>query len=536
MSNKNFIAFISTTKNSKKGLERIDSIMKLNNKLSMHKKGLLHYTKAGYLFKLQKNNVARIEYNKALKLYKQEGNKISIGISYNRLGVLDAVEGKYKDATQRINKALKIFREQKDEENELVALDSKAHIAFLQKKYKKATSIVEQILKINIQKKDSSYICSNYNNLGYLAELLNKTDKAEEYYKKALKISNLLEEKNTTAMINMGSFYYAKKQYAKSLKLYLKALKIEEKNENLLGQKEIYEMLVDSLGKYINPFYFTKYKIKQDSINTLIADNKRQEQLKQIENQYQLIAKEKALNQEIKINNKNKLLFIIILGLLFFLGLFLYQKSKNTRLKLSQEKLLLEQKVLRSQMNPHFIFNALTSIQKNLLEDDILKSSSSLSKFAKLIRQNFDFISKKHITLDEDLDMLKNYIETQQLRFENKFDYQINIQKGLDISYIQIPPMLLQPFVENAIEHGLRPLKEKGYLKINIIELNEYLQFEIIDNGIGYKQKNKTNNREHAIDIFLKRLKLRNLNEEKFFKIAALKNGRGTKVTFLLKI
>jgi len=536
MSNKEFIAFVSTAKNNKKGIKRIDSIMKLDNNLSIHKRGLIHYAKAGYLFKLQENNSARIEYNKALELYKQEGNKKSIGITYNRLGVVDIVEGKYDDARQRIDKALKIFREENDKDNELVALDSKAHIAFSEKKYKKAKAIVEEILTINIQKKDFSYICSNYNNLGYLSELLNNMDEAEGYYKKALEISNSLPEKNTTAMMNMGGFYYATKNYPKSIKLYLDALKIEAKNENLLGQQEIYEMLVDSLGKYENPFDFMRYQMQQDSINTLIAESKNQEQLKQIEDQYKLIAKEKALNQEIRLNNKNKWIFVVIVGLLLFLGLFLFQRNKNTKLKLNHDNLILEQKVLRSQMNPHFIFNALTSIQKNLLEDDILKSSSSLSKFAKLIRQNFEFISKKHVTLDEDLDMLKNYIETQQLRFDNKFDYEINIQKGLDISYIQIPPMLLQPFVENAIEHGLRPLKEKGDLTITIVEVNEYIQFEIIDNGIGFKQKVKIDNREHATDIFLKRLQLRNLGEEKFFKIAPLENKRGTKVTFLLKL
>jgi LytS/YehU family sensor histidine kinase len=187
-------------------------------------------------------------------------------------------------------------------------------------------------------------------------------------------------------------------------------------------------------------------------------------------------------------------------------------------------------------MNPHFIFNALTSIQKNLLEEDLLKSSTSLARFAKLIRQNFEFTNKPLINLDEDLEALKNYIETQQLRFEDKFNYEINVQKGLDLSYIQIPPMLLQPFVENAIEHGFKSKEEKGNLIINVLKKDDLFLFEIIDDGIGFKEKISKTKREHAIDIFLNRLKLRGFSEEKSFKITSAVSGKGTKILFTLKL
>ena len=113
------------------------------------------------------------------------------------------------------------------------------------------------------------------------------------------------------------------------------------------------------------------------------------------------------------------------------------QKNKNGKLKLKQDKLILEQKVLQSQMNPHFIFNALTSIQKTIFDNDPVKSASYISKFATLIRQNFEFVDKKEIFLSEDLDALKNYIETQQLRFDDKFNYSITIDETIDASYIK---------------------------------------------------------------------------------------------------
>lgn len=116
----------------------------------------------------------------------------------------------------------------------------------------------------------------------------------------------------------------------------------------------------------------------------------------------------------------------------------------------------MEQKLLRAQMNPHFIFNALAAIQNITLEGDPLKSSQHIAKFAKLIRQNFDYVRKDKISLDKEISMITNYIETQRLRFNNVFNYQIDISGVDDSTKVFIPPMLLQPFVENAIEYGVK--------------------------------------------------------------------------------
>ena len=212
MSNKEFIKFIDSDKNNRKGIERIDSIMNLPYKMDIHKKGLLHYTKAENLFNLEQFDIAKLEYNKALKLYTNENNRISIGITYNRLGVISTLMGNYTEASEQINKALKIFIEKKDKYNELVALDSKAHLAYSQKDYKKAITIIEDVLEINIKKKDTSYISGKYTNLGYLAELVNDNKKAEIYYKKGVKLVRLSNsKKNTTALTNLADFYYSKK-------------------------------------------------------------------------------------------------------------------------------------------------------------------------------------------------------------------------------------------------------------------------------------------------------------------------------------
>ena len=190
-------------------------------------------------------------------------------------------------------------------------------------------------------------------------------------------------------------------------------------------------------------------------------------------------------------------------------------------------------------MNPHFIFNTLAAIQNITLNHDPIKSSNYIAKFSKLIRQNFDYVRKEEITLEQEISMIGNYIETQQLRFNNSFKYQLDLAKDQDIKSLKVPPMLLQPFLENAIEYGLKDKKSGGVLALQIFKENNALCFIITDNGIGRLNKTKAQEKTtdlHATDIFIERLKLRKKGEEKTFKIEDLHNTEhqaiGTKVSF----
>lgn len=164
-------------------------------------------------------------------------------------------------------------------------------------------------------------------------------------------------------------------------------------------------------------------------------------------------------------------------------------------------------------MNPHFIFNALAAIQNITLEGDPLKSSQHIAKFAKLIRQNFDYVRKDKISLDKEISMITNYIETQRLRFNNVFNYQIDISGVDDSTKVFIPPMLLQPFVENAIEYGVKDKKDTlGLVTICIRKEGSSLFFSIEDNGVGRNEASKhkrISETEHATDVFLERLNRR---------------------------
>ncbi|MCD6112611.1 MAG: histidine kinase [Bacteroidales bacterium] len=222
-----------------------------------------------------------------------------------------------------------------------------------------------------------------------------------------------------------------------------------------------------------------------------------------------------ALSFTIKKHFTNKLWFIILISIIaaaIILGIVLfilrYQKRKE---EVKRELLLSEQKALRSQMNPHFIFNSLNSIQYFILKKDDETTDLYLANFSSLMRKVLENSKHNTISLSEELETLKIYLELEKLRFENKFDYKINIDQAIDKDDIRIPPMLIQPYLENAIWHGLMLKKTKGLLKLNIEKNNNVsILFSIEDNGIGRKKAEKiSKNKKHYKSTGMKNIEER---------------------------
>ena len=174
------------------------------------------------------------------------------------------------------------------------------------------------------------------------------------------------------------------------------------------------------------------------------------------------------------------------------------RKEEQLKANFQQQIAETEMKALRAQMNPHFIFNSLNSIQKYILKNEHFEASQYLTKFSRLIRLILDHSDQNSITLSSELDLLKLYVEMESLRFDNKFDYKILVDEHLNIETGEIPSMLIQPYVENAIWHGLLHKEEKGLLTIHFSKKeNNRLHVMIEDNGIG---------RERAVQLRSKQI------------------------------
>lgn len=186
------------------------------------------------------------------------------------------------------------------------------------------------------------------------------------------------------------------------------------------------------------------------------------------------------------------ILFLIIVFSVVKFRLRNLKRKKDAELRIKNQLARLEQHALQAMMNPHFIFNVMNSIQQFINVNDPAAANKYLSDFAKLIRMNLDISAKSVITLNEELEYLKLYLELESLRFSPKFIYEFEIEQGIDTEDTFIPVMILQPFVENAILHGILPLKQAGYLQIAISTASEeLLKIRIIDNGIGIETSSR---------------------------------------------
>ncbi|MBK9270070.1 MAG: histidine kinase [Saprospiraceae bacterium] len=206
-------------------------------------------------------------------------------------------------------------------------------------------------------------------------------------------------------------------------------------------------------------------------------------------------------------------------GLIF--GIYqwrIFQVRRTESLKAEFNKQVEESKMaaLRAQMNPHFIFNCLNSINRYIIKSDLKKSSLYLTKFARLIRIILDNSAHQLVSLESELESLKLYIELEQLRFDHKFVYQVSVSPDVPCEFIEIPPLLLQPYVENAIWHGLLPKEADAKLHIDLYLSEPYLIIEITDNGIGRQasaqQKQQMNSTRKSLGMKLTEERLRYIN------------------------
>jgi LytS/YehU family sensor histidine kinase len=199
---------------------------------------------------------------------------------------------------------------------------------------------------------------------------------------------------------------------------------------------------------------------------------------------------------------------------LIFLIISLIRIEKRKRVEVDHQLIVMEQKALQSMMNPHFIFNSLGSIQNYLLKNKGSDAVIYLSQFARLIRQNLNAINTPMIYLEEEVDRLRNYIELEKKRLENKFEYSIEVDKILEEDGVYIPSMIIQPIVENSIWHGIATMEEAGTVKISLQAYqSKSLRIIVEDNGIGMNASKEyavksSQNHHLGMQIIQKRLAL----------------------------
>ncbi|MEM9848581.1 MAG: histidine kinase [Bacteroidota bacterium] len=258
-----------------------------------------------------------------------------------------------------------------------------------------------------------------------------------------------------------------------ALHALIEAYKGAEQYETAFEYQEQYNEVEDSITS-------TSNKTKIQALQSLYESEKKERKLAELNQQMSM--------QSLQIKQRNFLILgIVAVALLAIFSIYLFSQQrilKNKRIASEAE-----QRLLRLQMNPHFLFNALSSIQTFLFDKkDTTKAVGYLSRFAELMRQILEYSRETYITLEDEIRTLENYLSLQQLRHNHEFDYEIEVAKGLNRWETLIPPLMAQPFVENAIEHGKVHSVANGKISIRFLADGKHLKLLVEDNGIGREQ------------------------------------------------
>lgn len=350
---------------------------------------------------------------------------------------------------------------------------------------------------------------------------LEKWDEAIVYLKKTLKQSD--DRNHNVHYSNIGLAYIRKGSW-KNAKMYLDsaAMSLTE-SSTLYNKKSLYEhyfdlyrsqnKLIEASG-YLDYIEDTNEEIFRQKISEKIYALESSDKQLKVANRREttLIKQVKVIDNRLEIAEKQKiwggafLLLLLTVALLSALFVFKYRNIKT-----AHEHIQTEQRLLRSQMTPHFIFNSLSVLQGMILNKEDKKAIIYLSKFSKLLRLILENSREKLVPLKQELKALQNYIDLQNMRGQNGFNYSLIVDEKLNNINVLVPPMLMQPFVENAIEHGFKNNMENAEISLKISLEDNKLVCLIKDNGLGINAtKQNTNSKKKSLStqITAERLKI----------------------------
>lgn len=321
-----------------------------------------------------------------------------------------------------------------------------------------------------------------------------KFDKAIEAKKNVLKESFVKEnsEKEVEQIRELADIYIKKNDPQEAIGLLKKSYGIAlEKGHTLEARRSV--QTLDSLYD-VSENTDASIHLYRDFLGKLpglVAKDKSLVDEKILEDTEQRISqleKEKQLKDEL-IRKKNVFNYSLLAALLILTGLvvFIFRMLKKVQIK--NKKIALQS--LRREMNPHFIFNSLNSVNHFIATNNELEANQYLTKFSKLMRGVMENSTEDFIPFQQELDLLQNYLALEKTRFADKFDYEIDVDESLNTQSLKVPGMLIQPFLENAVWHGLRYRSTKGFLTLRFEKENQYLKITIEDDGIGIEESKK---------------------------------------------
>ncbi len=439
--NQKALELAETVENPSGGLKR-------NINISLNSIGNLYQT-------LKQYNLAIEHFERALKLEAELNNKRGQAINYQNIGECQEELGFLDKALMNYRTSLSFNEEIDNNMGRVICKNGIAQIYIKQDKSKDALEMLKPTLSAAQTLGNGFLISPVYVNLGWAQMLTGKYKKAEENIVKGLQLAEKysLRESSARASHLLSELFEKTNDYKQALAYNIKAEKLDE------------EILNESTVRYVNDIIF-RYDSEKKS------------------NEIEVLAKENEI-VKLKLRKNRTSLLIGGFALLLLAGI-LYILYRQYQLKSDTKLLTLEQSMLRSQMNPHFLFNSLNSIKLYIINNEKKNAVHYLNKFSKLVRKILEASSLKEIPLAEELETVELYMNIENIRFSNEIDFKIRIDDNINIHAVKIPSLILQPFLENALWHGLSSKEGEKKIDLHISKgNNRFIDISITDNGVG---------------------------------------------------
>ncbi len=572
-------------------LKRLNQSLEIYKQLSLKEVLTEVYDLIGMCYGLTNDLDQSIEFfKKGLAVNIELPDSAGIGYSYYNIGLANYFKGTYDKAIENFIKSASIRQNLPDTTNFVASLTSIGELFRIKEEYANAQIYYNEALKRKSGIKNKEVLAYIYSELALINKYqknyqtslayidtamffskscnykrgiatlssyragihkaLNKPDKALELYFKAVKAYKEIgfEPGTVQAKTAIAEIYLEKKKYAPALSLLNEVDPLAKSNNLLEELTEIsrikFKIFQESGKSTLALAEVEKYMTLKDSLFNI----NKEEKINEVKTKYETAQKEKQielLDQENniktqKLRSQKYLLIIsvVVLVLAILVSILLFRQNKlKAELNIEQGK----QRLLRSQMNPHFIYNSLGAIQNFVLQNKSMESATYISEFSALMRMVLENSRKNLITLKQDADFINYYLNLQKLRFENKFDFEVTLDENINPETIKLPPMLTQPFIENAVEHGMRQVEKDGFIGVDYKIQDTHLVIAVIDNGAGIDKSGKEKGSHQSLATKITKERIENISRLQHIKIRMEikeafpdKENKGVKVIFTI--
>lgn len=431
---------------------------------------------------LEQYDLAIAQFEKSMKLEEELGNTLGLAINHQNIGECLEAKGQLEDGLQNYRISLAYNEEIDSDKGKIICKNSIARVYIKQNRLEEALEILEPALMSSEILGDKFITSFVQINLGWALMQLKRYPEAEQNLLDGLQLAKKhnLPSSISQAYKFLSDLSRQRGDYKSALDYYQKGEKFNEE----IGR--------DRNLRYVNDMII-RYDFEKKT------------------SQIAVLAKE---NEIVKLRLRRNQNTIIIVGMaLCLLGFTLYILYRQSQLGNEKKMLTLEQTMLRSQMNPHFLFNSLNSIKLYIINNEQKKAVHYLNKFSKLVRKILEASSLREISLAEELETVELYMNIENIRFSNEINFEISIAEDIDVHNVKIPSLILQPFLENALWHGLSSKEGEKRIKLHVYRgKNGIIHISITDNGVGREiaekiKENKVLKRKSiGIDITKERL------------------------------